>query len=312
MPREKLCIFCCKHSSVFVRQQGSACGYKNADSWVILTEIEQRIKEKIERIGTPLKDWDIQINYGIKTGYNEAFIIDGAKRKELIEQDPKSEEIIRPILRGRDIKRYGYDFGNLWLINTHNGIKESGINAINVEEYPAVKKHLDNFWVGLEKRADQGQTPYNLRNCAYMDDFSKQKIAYIEIMTDNPDDGYDFPSFTFDTEKCIVLNTAYIISGKVDELKYILGILNSKVGRILVKFYVVQLQQRQFRMLNQYVVNFPIPKNRDFFQISRLVDKIINGKKEMKDTKSLDKKVNEIVYKLFDFSSQEIDFIENL
>ncbi|MFN8309238.1 MAG: hypothetical protein U0T73_04695 [Chitinophagales bacterium] len=81
MYRENLCIFCGKHSSVLVRQQGNICRFNTADSWVILSDIEQRIKEKIERIGTPLKDWEIQINYGIKTGFNEAFIIDGAKRK---------------------------------------------------------------------------------------------------------------------------------------------------------------------------------------------------------------------------------------
>ncbi|MRJ11740.1 hypothetical protein EDL98_11815, partial [Ornithobacterium rhinotracheale] len=77
------------------------------------------------------KDWDINIYRGILTGYNEAFIINGEKKDELIAQDPKSAEIIRPILRGRDIKRYGYDFADLWLINTHNGIKEKGIKPIN-------------------------------------------------------------------------------------------------------------------------------------------------------------------------------------
>ncbi|MDR1022811.1 MAG: class I SAM-dependent DNA methyltransferase, partial [Prevotellaceae bacterium] len=90
-------------SSVFVRQSSSVCSF-GAGSWVVLSPIEQRIKAKIEAVGTPLKDWDININYGIKTGFNEAFIISGEKRKELIEQDPKSEEIIRPLLRGRDIK----------------------------------------------------------------------------------------------------------------------------------------------------------------------------------------------------------------
>ena len=89
------------------------------------------------------------------TGYNEAFIIDGKKKDELIAQDPKSAEIIRPILRGRDIKRYGYDFADLWLINTHNGIKEKGIKPINIEHYPAIKKHLDQFYAQLEKRADK-------------------------------------------------------------------------------------------------------------------------------------------------------------
>jgi type II restriction/modification system DNA methylase subunit YeeA len=97
-----------KDLSVYFKQNAVECDLSTSDSWVILSPIEQRIKAKIEAVGTPLKDWDIQINYGIKTGYNEAFIISGEKRKELIEQDPKSEEIIRPLLRGRDIKRYGY------------------------------------------------------------------------------------------------------------------------------------------------------------------------------------------------------------
>lgn len=91
------------------------------------------------------------------------------KRKKLIEQDPKSEEIIRPILRGRDIKKYEYEFADLWLINTHNGIKEKAIKPVDIDKYPAVKKHLDNYITFLSMRADKGVTPYNLRNCAYMD-----------------------------------------------------------------------------------------------------------------------------------------------
>jgi len=157
--------------SDYFRQNSSFSSFSNSESWVILSPIEQQINTKIEKIGTPLKDWDIKINYGIKTGFNDAFIIDGAKRKELIDQDPKSEEIIRPILRGRDIKRYGYDFADLWLINSHNGVKEKDIKRIQIEDYPAVKKHLHSFYSQLEKRADKGDTPYNLRNCAYMDDF---------------------------------------------------------------------------------------------------------------------------------------------
>ncbi|MCK0205259.1 type II restriction endonuclease, partial [Ornithobacterium rhinotracheale] len=125
---------------------------------MILSPIEQQIKSKIEKIGIPLKDWDIQINYGIKTGYNDAFIISGSKKDEILanckteEERKKTAEIIRPILRGRDIKRYGYDFADLWLINTHNGIKEKGIKPINIDDYPAIKKHLDQYWTRLEKR----------------------------------------------------------------------------------------------------------------------------------------------------------------
>ena len=108
------------------------------------------------------------------TGYNDAFIVSTEKRDEILancqteEERLRTAELIRPILRGRDIKRYGYDWANLWLINTHNGIK--GVKPrIDVNDYPAVKAHLDQYWDKISKRADKGDTPYNLRNCAYLD-----------------------------------------------------------------------------------------------------------------------------------------------
>ena len=147
-----------KNLSDFVQQQSVECRFESFDSWVILSPIEQSIKRKIESVGTPLKDWDIQINYGIKTGFNDAFIISTEKRNEILdncsseEERTKTAELIRPILRGRDIKRYGYDWANLWIINTHNGIK--GVKPrIDINEYPAVKAHLDQYWDKISKRS---------------------------------------------------------------------------------------------------------------------------------------------------------------
>lgn len=160
-------------TSVFVQQEGTICDFASSEPWVILTPIEQSIKRKIEAMGTPLKDWDIQIYRGVLTGCNEAFIISTEKRNEILskcqseDERKRTAELIRPILRGRDIKRYGYDWANLWLINTHNGIK-GRIPRINIEDYPAVKAHLDQYWDKIRDRADQGDTPYNLRNCAYL------------------------------------------------------------------------------------------------------------------------------------------------
>jgi len=208
-----------KELSVFVSQNSVISKFENSDSWVILSSIEKQIKEKIERIGTPLKDWDISINYGIKTGYNEAFIISEEKRTELIEQDPKSAEIIRPILRGRDIKKYGYEFADLWLINTHNGIKEKGIKPINIEDYPAIKKHLDQFRPQLEKRGDKGDTLYNLRNCAYMDDFSKQKIMYPNMTK--------FLPFYLDDKNFMQNDKSFMITGS--NLYFLTAFLNSSL-----------------------------------------------------------------------------------
>lgn len=147
-----------KNLSVFVQQQGSPCDFSGGDSWVIMTPIEQSIKRKIEAVGVPLKDWDIQINYGIKTGYNDAFIITSTKRDEILanckteEERSRTDEIIRPILRGRDIKRYSYDWANLWLIwvpwhfPLHNdtsiqGTSERAEKAFQTQ-YPALYNHL--------------------------------------------------------------------------------------------------------------------------------------------------------------------------
>ena len=166
-----------------MQQQAVECNFAENDSWIILSAIEQSIKRKIEAVGTPLKDWDIRINYGIKTGFNEAFVITTDKRNEILAncqtegERTRTAELIRPILRGRDIKRYSYDWANLWLINTHNGIKGK-IPRIQIENYPAIKAHLDQYWEKISTRADKGDTPYNLRNCAYMEDFSKPKIVW--------------------------------------------------------------------------------------------------------------------------------------
>ena len=244
-----------KELSLYVRQHAKPTRFDCAESWVILSDIEQRIKAKIEAIGTPLKDWNIQINYGIKTGFNDAFIIDGEKRAELIAKDPKSAEIIRPILRGKDIKRYGYDFADLYLINTHNGVKEKGIKRINIEDYTAIKAHLDSYYPQLEARADQGDTPYNLRNCAYIEDFSKQKIIYPDIS--------EKLNFQIIEEEIYFNNTIYFITSETEDLDYLLKFLNSNLIDWYYKTLSVQLGEKAVRMFTIYVLNIPIPNDRN-------------------------------------------------
>ena len=249
---------------------------------MILSPIEQSIKRKIESAGVPLKDWDISINYGIKTGYNDAFIISGAKRAEILaackteEERQKTDELIRPVLRGRDIKRYGYEFADLWLINTHNGIKEKGIPRIDVEkDYPAVKKHLDEYWDKIKKRADQGDTPYNLRNCAYLDDFFKPKIFYADITQKL--------NFCYCEEVMFCNNTTYFMtSNSTDILPKIQHYLNSKLIDWYYRTLSVQLGEKAVRLFSIYVLKIPLPKSLD----------------------------NDI-YKAFNLTEKEIEFIEN-
>ena len=209
--------------SDYVQTHTVFSGFSSSESWSILSDIERSIKAKIEAFGTPLKDWDIQINYGIKTGFNDAFIIDSAKRNEILDacrsedERQRTAEIIRPILRGRDIRRYAYDWADLWLINTHNGIRGE-VERIHIEDYPAIKQHLDNYWDKIEPRADQGETAYNLRNCAYLDDLSKTKIVWIELS--------DESKFAI-CEDLVPLNTVFFLTGS--NLYHILGLLNSKL-----------------------------------------------------------------------------------
>ena len=156
------------------------------EPWAILSSAEMNLKRKIEAVGKPLKDWDINICFGIKTGCNEAFIIDDAKREQLIEQDPNSAEIIKPLLRGKDIKRYYARPSGFYILAT-------GYDLDIPKRYPAIYEHLETIGEqidsgiiktkgkGLFERGDQGENWWNLRACAYYSEFDKEKIVYPEI-----------------------------------------------------------------------------------------------------------------------------------
>ena len=278
-----------KNLSDFVQQQSVECRFDSSDSWVILSPIEQSIKRKIESVGTPLKDWDIQINYGIKTGFNDAFIISTEKRNEILdncssdEERTKTAELIRPILRGRDIKRYGYDWANLWLINTHNGIK--GVKPrIDINEYPAVKAHLDQYWDKISKRADKGDTPYNLRNCAYLDDFFKPKIVWARLMRISKSEMDSFPRFSKADAGYFVVDSLCFFTGKgIDKL---CTFLNSSLATYYYLKNIAILDNGGMQMRQQYIEEIPCPP------IESIEDDIS-------------------IYNLFGFTKEEIDFIIN-
>ena len=281
--------------SDFIQQWHIECAFRSSDSWVILSPIEQSIKRKIEAVGTPLKNWNININYGIKTGYNDAFIINTEKREEILrncrteDERQRTAELIRPILRGRDIKRYGYNWDNLWLINTHNGIK--GVKPrININEYSAVKAYLDQHWDKISKRADKGDTPYNLRNCAYMEDFYKPKIVWGNL---NLSAAYSIAADgIFVNAPCPMI---------VPASKYLLAILNSKVADYYIRQLGVTRNGGYFEYKPMFVENLPVPNNIDCKTIEYL-EACVNSK----DESSIDK----LVYNLYKLTDDEIRYIE--
>ena len=224
-----------------MQQQNSICDFCSSDSWVILSPIEQSIKRKIEAVGTPLKDWDIQINYGIKTGFNDAFIISTEKRNEILanckdaDERHRTEELIRPILRGRDIKRYGYDWANLWLIyipwhfpfqfdERIQGASEKAEKAFK-EQYPAVYSHMLQYKEPLSKR-NKAETGIRYEwyamqrwGAKYWEDFSKPKIIYPNMTKYMP--------FVYDDKKFLTNQKCFIITGK--HVAYLTAFFNSSL-----------------------------------------------------------------------------------
>ena len=287
--------------SVFVQQNGTVCDFSGSDSWVILSPIEQSIKRKIEAVGTPLKDWDINIYRGVLTGCNEAFIISTEKRDEILancqteDERKRTAELIRPILRGRDIKRYGYEWANLWLINTHNGIKGK-LERIHIEDYPAVKAHLDQFWDKIKDRADQGDTPYNLRNCAYLEDFSKPKVMYPNMTKYIP--------FYYDTKGFYQNDKSFMITGS--HIAFLTSFLNSSIFKFcfLNNFPELQGGTRELRKI--FFDKIPIIRVSDEID-ERFVRLVIDM--QYNPSNETAKEIDGLIFDLYDLTKEERDAI---
>ncbi|MFP6143075.1 Eco57I restriction-modification methylase domain-containing protein [Helicobacter pylori] len=282
------------------------------------------LRDKIESVGTPLKDWGIQINYGIKTGANEAFIIPTEKRDAILnacktqEERERTERLIKPILRGKDIKRYSYEWADLWVINTHNGYTsalKSKIPPIDIAKYPAIKTHLNSHLDTIVTRCDQGDTPYHLRNCAYLEDFEKEKIVYGEIVQE--------PRFYLDNGECklgyfYAEATSFILTG--EHLRYLLGMLHSKLITFAFKTFYAGggLGESGYRYKKAFIERLPIPQITEKNQ--ELADKITDGAKAIlalkeKDSKAntqrLEKEIDALVYRLYHLTDEEIKIIED-
>ena len=292
---------CPSNLSVYIEQNSLLSSFAGKASWTIMSAIEQNIRKKIQASGIALSNWNLAINYGIKTGCNEAFLISTSKKDELIAADPKSAELIRPILRGKDVKRYSYAFADLWLITTHNGIKSKNIPPIHVEDYPAIHKHLDDYYPQLIKRADKGDTPYNLRNCVYMNEFFKQKIIWGNLALS--------AQFAWAEEGYFInAPSSMIVPGN----KYLLAVLNSKLADWYIRQLGVTRNGGYFEYKPMFIEQLPVPMIDEDAQVPyiRLVDKILEEKRALNDTQFLESEINRLVYALYHLSEEEILYIE--
>jgi len=234
------------------------------ESWVILSKSDYEIKNKIAETGKQLKDWKIEFNRGFLTGLNDAFFITDEQRNAFNKINTKNSEIIKPLLRGREIKKYGYSFNDKYVLFPHNGTKEK--DRIQVEsDYPAIYKHLLKYRdkeselvkpnnkgeiQTLIDRSDQGQHWTNLRNCAYVDAFEGEKLVWLSIS--------DKPAFAFDNKGMHVTAPAYIMTSHCN--KYLMTVLNSKT----MEWYLDKVSSSTGVGTNQwskiFVEQLPIPE----------------------------------------------------
>ncbi|MEO0234619.1 MAG: N-6 DNA methylase [candidate division WOR-3 bacterium] len=291
------------------------------EAWFIGSSAEQKLKEKIEHIGKPLKLWDVKIYYGIKTGLNEAFIITTEKREEILanckdkEERKRTEAIIKPILRGRDISRYYYEWAGLWVIGTFPALN------LNIEEYPALKKYfLDNFDIrrleqsgkkyphlGIDARKKTDNKWFETQDqIAYYPEFEKEKVVWTAVNSK-----YSFtilpPGFYFN-------NSIFMITGC--NAKLWCAIFNSKLIRKYMQFLFASEENYTYAS-KENVEKIPIPiitnENESIVkQIENLVDKILIAKKQCpqsdikSDIKNWEQEIDQLVYKLYKLNKEEI------
>lgn len=278
--------------------------YKQSDfdfqPWTLIHPQVLRVRKKIEKIGTPLEQLQVKIRLGLATGDNDVFIIDEEKRNKLVSIDEKNAELIKPIIRGKDIKRYTHK-SSKYIILSKNGIDIP-------KDYPSLYDYFCSFGEKFKKRGAKGAHWTNLRPCSFFDDFCREKIIWIELT--------DIGRFSYSSKEEYLLNSAYfLIPPKVVNTKYLLGILNSRLIQVYMTFIAASSGVGTLRWINNYVKLFPIPliSSEDQMQISTIVEEILKMKQQdsLTDTTSLELNIDKIVYHLYGLSYDEILIIDS-
>lgn len=299
----------------------------NNGQWIFQSENLWKIYHKINEYGTALSDWDLKINFGIKTGFNEAFLIDEATKNRLIKEGKNSGKIIKRLIRGREVEKYEANFQNTYLIFIPKGytikrnLPKDDVNYVSEpmprygsmefedawywlkENFPAVAKHLLPFKTSSEKRQDKGDYWWELRACDYYDNFEKPKLIWKRIGSQL--------RFSYDESGTYTLDSTCIATGK--HLKYLVGVLNSKLIENELNRFAPKTGTGDLIISVQALspLQIPIPTLEQEEKFNALVDKIISQKQQGEDTKDYENQIDKLVYQLYDITEDEQKLIEN-
>lgn len=288
--------------------------YDAENPWVVLSEADKVVLSKVDKAckkdtdttPTTLYSMGYNIYRGFTTGLNDAFgIKDRKELDQLTAEDPKSQDIIVDMVRGEDLSKFAIN-GHTWLLNIHNGLKkdrekgEEGLPRIDIFNYPAVKKRLDNekIYPKLVKREDQGDTPYNLRNCAYLREFEKPKIMWGELS--------DKAKFAYDKEgRYYCLNTVFFFTG--ERLEYLLCYLNSSICEYIFSKRCTTSGTGTMRWLKYTVERIPIPQLQET-QENEIVD--LYHEYEKTSDENVLKKLNSLFYQYMGLEEEDVEIVE--
>ena len=283
--------------------------------WIFESEDVSRIKQKIERLGTPLKDWNLCINYGIKTGLNAAFVIDKELYLSFIKCDNTNSNLLKPLLRGRDIHKFVPEFSYLYIIFIPKGYTRKFSNTVklNKEEawnifkmkHPDIAEHLEKFKTIAEKRSDFGDYWWEQRACKYLGDFEKPKVIYPNMTA--------FLPFVIDVEKHYYHNdkSFHIIS---DSLFWLGSFFNSKLFKFCFKNNFPELLGGTRELRKVFFEHIPVKQisyeEEEPFRI--LINKILVEKTldMLNDINVFEKELNRLVYEKYALTQDEINTIE--
>ncbi len=263
--------------------------------------IQLNFKKRIEKNFQTIKDFDISIKGGIKTGFNKAFLLQKSVSEQLIKSNPKYKKILFPVLDGKNISPWTIDWSNQYLIHSHNGNSRRSIKPIDLKkDFPKIYEILIKYKKELKNRSDQGDHWTNLRDCDYFDKFNEKKIIWSDISTK--------PSFYLDDKSFYALNNCYLMFGDYALLRYLIGILNSNVFKYLFEnFYSGgELGQKGFRYIKEFLTKVPLPKNSKYKKdIIKLVNEINKPTISKSKFEQIYKEINILVEKSYLLSDEE-------
>jgi type I restriction-modification system DNA methylase subunit len=277
------------------------------DGWNFVDKASRTLLERLKKENPSLGDYIHNESYfGIKTGLTKAFVIDEKTRDQLVSEDSRSAEILKPFLMGKEVRRYGVDFRGKYIILTRIGVK--------IEDYPAVRRWLDKFKPALQRRSDQGNHWYELRACDYYDLFEKPKLIYGSMTVS--------PRFAIDKNGYFANNANFIIP---TEDRQLLAVLNSKLGWFLVSNTCTRIKGG-YQLMWRYFRNVPVPRTRsselekESERMIRLTERLLAlGKKQTEERMKLEKeaqetskRVDELVYDLYGLTAEDRGTVEDI